>query len=211
METIRWALLRCWPLSEQCAVDWGAWAVGVAVLALGVACLTVLVTAASAVAVYLLGREANRLAVATQTVATEERQREARFLLAYLNAELLAAHATVKGWVLKIEVFRDFFLMCGANERKAMLSVVDVDLPAARELRGRLHVLDKAVADRLARVLSTIDLLRTARRYLMILTDDEDNQTKILAIVAYYLQLAKDLEYLLAVSQATLQIDREDH
>lgn len=90
---------QCWPLGPKCTVDWDAWALPIAVIAVTVSWLGVIVTAASAGAVYWLGQQANNLAMSGQAEAArqrafdvrkieDERVREERVMLCFLLAEL---------------------------------------------------------------------------------------------------------------------------
>lgn len=90
---------QCWPMGPKCTVDWDAWALPIAVVAAIVSWLGVIVTAASAGAVYWLGKQANNLAMSGQAEAgrqrafdmrkvEDERVREERVMLCFLLAEL---------------------------------------------------------------------------------------------------------------------------
>ncbi|MRI41730.1 hypothetical protein D5301_05665 [Stenotrophomonas sp. MH181796] len=190
----------------RCSVDWSAWTVLVALLAIAVAWCGVVVTAASAAAVYWLGRQANAVAAATHQIENEARVREGRFILAYLYSEILDAFSSVDSWLVQANVVSNFYLQMNEQQRREVMEVVrDLALNETERRFDRLHVIEPMVGLRLARALSTIQLLRLAYEPLIRLQNDQDGRTRIEATIAHVTSARDDLKVVL---QAGLEARR---
>ncbi|NMT33377.1 hypothetical protein HGQ62_01780 [Stenotrophomonas maltophilia] len=155
---------QCWPPGTKCEVWWDAWAVVVAGLSLCVALLTTAVTAGSAVAVFMLGRAANRLAGTSESREVELRKREARVLAGFLKDELRHT-ALAAGWVL--EALQDFGRQeyVGSRERSALRRKLEEEqMPLSASVMSRLHVLPAPACDSITGALSNMSLALKAAR-----------------------------------------------
>lgn len=192
---------QCWPMGKTCTVDWDAWAVVFAVMALWIAGLTAVVTAISAAAVYWLGRQANAVATASHDISTAshdiaraDRQREAHFILAYLYSEVLDAYSSIDGWLDQAPVVERHFLRMSNAQRLQMLDGLGpLAMPQAEAIFGRLHVLDQEVGSRLARALGTMKILKLARDPMLRLQNDAEGLERVPAIIRYVRSLRDDL------------------
>lgn len=162
------AVSTCWPPGEAgCVVWWDAWAAGgaliaagIAFLALAVAWLSTGVTAASAIAVWRLGAEANRLARAPSEAFQEEARRERTVLLSAIYGELLDVASTADAWTeLMIDFGIEHMLDNDESRQNAANSLKEIDMPMAKSLIGRLHVLPAAESSALAQCLGIVSLL----------------------------------------------------
>lgn len=172
---------QCWPLGEKCHVWWEAWdtmigagGAAIAVLALGVSCVGILVTAISAIAVYWLGRQAHLLAEAGQLegakqraedakVLIAERRREEQVMLCYLQAELqeLASSAgSIKDTLLHPLIGKNKFV--GDFEGRKQLSEFSSWFSTDRieSCQRRLHAIPEGTGLRLATLLGSCHFVR---------------------------------------------------
>lgn len=163
-------LVQCWPLSSTCEVWWDAYSGGAALLAvvvsvgaLAVAWIGIGVTTASAFAVWRLGTEANRLALAPTAAAEDERRRERTVLLSALYGELLRVSSDAAAWHgLAREFGVDHLLDTQESRLAAASSLMDLDMPMTKSLIGRLHVLPTEESSRLARGLGIVSVLHAS-------------------------------------------------
>lgn len=172
---------QCWPLGEKCHVWWEAWGtlIGaggatIALLALVVSCVGVLVTAASAIAVYWLGKQANLLARSSQlegtrqraedaSVLMEERKREEQAMLCFLQAELqeLSSSAgSIKDTLLhpligKKKFVEDFEARKQLSEFSGWFSTDRIE-----SCQQRLHAISEGTGLRLASLLGSCHFVR---------------------------------------------------
>lgn len=163
-------LSQCWPLAQKCHVWWEAWAAGgtwasvaVALMAVFAAGIGVCVTAASALAVWRLGREANRLAYAPTQRAREEAVRERVVLLSAIYGELANVSSVMGAWNGTIEKVGIERLVVDKGARVVLAGLMrDTDMPMTKSLIGRLHVLPGDESASLARCLGLISVLHMA-------------------------------------------------
>ncbi|MDR6094941.1 hypothetical protein [Stenotrophomonas sp. SORGH_AS_0321] len=149
---------QCWPPGTKCEVWWDAWAVVVAALSLCVALLTTVVTAGSAVAVFMLGRAANRLAGASESREEELRKREARVLAGFLQAEL--RHTALAAAVV-LETLQEFGKKdyVSSRERSALRLQLEAEqMPLSASVMSRLHVLPTSACDSITGAISNMSL-----------------------------------------------------
>jgi len=200
---------QCWWLSKTCEVNWGAWAVVVAVAALWIAVYTAVVTAASAAAVFWLGFKANAVANATYDIERQSRQREGHFLLIYLRGEILVARATVTGWlrVMGGSLGGMYFTFKEAERRALFSSLIELELPLARERFERLHVLDPGVGDALARALGMLGVLKVSYKPILRMEDGPDAQESLDGLIHRHRELLADLEKVEAAARAAHDAD----
>lgn len=192
---------QCWPMGKECSVDWDGWALLIAVAAIFISWLGMVVTAASAIAVYWLGRQANAIATATHEIDRDSRQREGGFILAYLYSEVLDAYSSLDSWLEQGEIFRLHFLSLNESRRRDVLEMVyELSLPQAEQKFDRLHVIDPLVGLRLARAMSTIKLLKIALEPLVNLEKNLDAQTRLDATVQHIENTRDDLKFVLDAS-----------
>lgn len=165
---------QCWPLATDCVVWWDAWAVVVAAIALFVAWLGLAVAAGSAGAVFWLGFQANRLGQVSRDIAQDDRSREGAFILAYIFPEVLDAFSKAGAMVSVRDTFLEYFPGAPKEGRKDALSTLrSIAMPRTSSHFDRLHVLEPDIGRRLARILSTLDLLNTAYGHLIEHENDE--------------------------------------
>lgn len=163
-------LSQCWPLAQKCHVWWEAWAAGgtwasvaVALMAVFAAGVGVCVTAASALAVWRLGREANRLAHAPTLRAREEAVRERVVLLSAIYGELANVSSAMGAWNGTIRTVGMEQLFADKPARVVLARLMrDIDMPMTKSLIGRLHVLPEDESAALARCLGLISVLHMA-------------------------------------------------
>lgn len=172
---------QCWPLSETCHVWWEAWdtvfgagGVALGLMVLAVSSLGVLVTAASAVAVYWLGKQANRLAHAGQlegarqraedaVILDAERRREEQVMLCFLQAELqelASSSGSIKDTLThpligKKRFVEDFEARRQLSEFSAWFSTDRIE-----SCQKRLHAVSEATGIRLASLLGSCHFVR---------------------------------------------------
>lgn len=152
--SMRYGVSQCWPPSETCAVDWDAWAVGMALLG-------VLATIFLGFMTLRLGRAANRASLAAVGIAaTESKAREKRdheeslILMMRLAGEFSDAQTSLEEIrdLIATEQGRANFL-CRQDTRDEVLAFWKVikfqNYEACSE---RLHYLPIQVAARMARV-----------------------------------------------------------
>lgn len=165
---------QCWPMGPKCTVDWDAWALPIAVIAVTVTWLGVLVTGASAVAVYWLGRQANNLALAAHSEAARqraldaskieaERLREERVLLCFLLAELqeLATSSAAIRDALQLP-YTGLDKFVESAEARGFLVETSPWLATDRleACLGRLHLISEDTGLRLAALLGSCHFVR---------------------------------------------------
>lgn len=161
---------QCWPLAKDCAVWWeahsatAAWtSVIVAIVALVVASLSVLVTAASAWAVWRLGTEANSLARVPAALSETEREREAIVILSVLYAEFASISSVAGAWKeLATEFGVDRLLDENESRSAAAESLRQMEMPMTKSLLGRLHVLPAQQSAKVAHCLGLVLNLNAA-------------------------------------------------
>lgn len=162
------AFSTCWPPGQDgCVVWWDAWAAsgamvaaGIAFVALAVAWINIGVTAASAIAVWRLGAEANRLARAPSEAIQEEAKRERTVILSALYGELLNVASAAEAWhELMIAFGIEHMLDNDESRKNAANSLQEIDMPMTKSVIGRLHVLPAAESSALAQCLGVISLL----------------------------------------------------
>lgn len=191
---------QCWPLANDCVVWWDAWAVVVAAIALLVAWLGLAVAGGSAAAVFWLGHQANKLGQVTRDVSEADRKREGTFILAYLYTELLDAYSSADAWFDQQGLF-EYFPAADEVTRSGMLEMIrSISMPMTTAHFDRLHVLEPELGMRLARVLSTLELLRFAIPRLITLPNDAEAMTRVQVAVDHVGALRDDLSVLLKAS-----------
>lgn len=172
---------QCWPLGENCHVWWEAWdtmigagAVAIGLLALLASCIGILVTAASAVAVYWLGRQAHKLAESAQLEGTRqrtedakvliaERKREEQVMLCFLQAELqeLSSSAgSIKDTLVHPLIGKKKFV--GDFESRKQISELSSWFSTDRieSCQPRLHAIPASTGLRLANLLGSCHFVR---------------------------------------------------
>lgn len=178
----------------ECVVWWDAWGVVVATIAAVIAAIGLIVTAASALAVFWLGKQANAIANSAHEVAAASRYREGQFILVYLYSEILDAHSSVEAWLTHVERVRNVFLILNNQQREDVLRIVyDVAMPKAEEIFDRLHVLEPEVGKRLARVLGTVRLLKLAKGPLLRLENNAEGKERLDKMIGNIQDLARDI------------------
>lgn len=189
------AVSTCWPPGVGgCVAWWDAWSVLVAIIAALIASAGLIVTGASAVAVFWLGKQANSIANSAHEIDAASRNREGQFILVYLYSEILDAHSSVEAWLVHIQKVRQIFLLLGQEQRKDVLQIIyDVHMPKAEEIFNRLHVLEPAVGKRLARVLGTVRLLKLAQGPVLRLKNDAEGRERLDKMIGNIEELAKDM------------------
>lgn len=196
---------QCWPMSSSCSVDWDAWSFLVSWVALLVAWLSVIVTAASAVAVYWLGRQANAVASSTYDVAQQDRLREAKFMLVYLHPELLDVHSSVRAWLSAAEYLEHNFLLLNQVDRQKTLGpLMSLKFPNAEERLSRLHVLEPDVGHRFARALGSVRFIQMSLGPTMRMKNDEDGRTQIRSLIETVQELDHDIEVVIGAAQKSI-------
>ena len=145
------AVSTCWPPGvDDCVLWWDAWTFVVAALALQVAWLGLGVTCASALAVWRLGSEANRVAKSTQVLAEtaqeldrNARRREARLIKSYLRGEIELAAAHAKTLVEMFPAIGEAELIHSRKRRDELRQqFLKIDLTLSHASVDRLHRLD---------------------------------------------------------------------
>ncbi len=161
-------IFRCEQLGvDDCVVWWDALAaasasasVVVALGALAIAWIGIAVGAASAIAVWKLGLEANRLAHAPAEEAREQAGRERVVLLSALYGELINVSSVAGAWHEAVVHFGiDHLLDNDESRENCADSLGDIDMPLARSVIGRLHVLPANESSTLARCLGLVSVL----------------------------------------------------
>ncbi|HGM5119936.1 TPA: hypothetical protein ACKPZZ_002141 [Stenotrophomonas maltophilia] len=153
---------------DDCVVWWDAIAslsavfgVLIAGIAALIAVAGVVVAALSAVAVFQLGRKANKIAAAPHEIAKEDREREGKFLLIYLHPEFLDVHSSIVAWRSHALKWDASFISWGeAQRRKALMAIQSLSFPMTEERISRLHLLDPEIGYKLARCLNTVRFLK---------------------------------------------------
>lgn len=179
----------------ECVVWWDAWGVLVATIAAVIAAVGLIVTAASALAVFWLGKQANAIANSAHEVAAASQYREGQFILVYLYSEILDAHSSVEAWLTHVERVREAFLVLNNQQREDVLRIVyDLVMPKAEEIFDRLHVLEPEIGKRLARVLGTVRLLKLAKGPMLRLKNDAEGKERLDKMIGNIQDLAMDIE-----------------
>ncbi|MBB3759251.1 hypothetical protein [Xanthomonas arboricola] len=188
-------VFQCYPLGQNCEVNWSAWTVVVACAALWIASGTMVVTAMSAGAVFWLGMQANAVAQAAHDVAREDREREAQFLLSFLHAEVTEARATMHAWMLhKGPLFLQLFARASPATRTFLMEEVNgLNMQMTRQRLDRLHVLDRPAGLALARIISALDMIKLAKVPLMRMPNDADASEMVAGIHGRISSLHDDL------------------
>lgn len=163
-------VIQCWPLAKTCEVWWEAYTAWAALTttvvafgALAVAWLSVGVTTISALAVWRLGREANRLALAPTAAAEEERRRERIVILSVLYGELMRMSSDAMTWYSLVEKFGiDHMLDTEGSRLVAAENLSTIDMPMTKSVIGRLHALPADESSRLARCLGIVSVLHAS-------------------------------------------------
>ncbi|HDS1161334.1 TPA: hypothetical protein QDZ88_002239 [Stenotrophomonas maltophilia] len=204
---------QCWPMGEECTIDWDAWAVVAALFTIYIAWLSALVTALSAAAVFWLGKQANsvasashRIATASHEIAQAERSREAHIILAYLYSEVLDTYSSIEAWLQQANAVEAQFLGMNDTARRQVLDGLGpLAMPQTEAILGRLHVVDEEVGSRLARALGTLKILRLARDPMFRLQNDNEGRVRVSAIIRYARSLRDDLR---VVNEAGVEANR---
>lgn len=198
------AVSTCWtPGQNGCVIWWDAWMVVTAIAALAVAFVGVGVTALSAVAVFWLGKQANRLAHTTYNLEMEARGREATFILGYLYAEILYNHTCISRWLEKTPAIELLLVTFEYAEMQEMVTELgELLLPQTEALFGRLHVIDASIGVRLARAVSMLQLVRVARNELVGEEDDAAREEKFGILKSRATQALEDLDAVLKAGAA---------
>lgn len=206
---------QCWPMGKGCSVDWDAWSLVVALIALLFAWLSILVTAASAAAVYWLARKANDVASAshdvasaTHDVAHEDRVREARFMLIYLHPELLDVHSSVVAWLAHTAFLESSFLTLDDEDRKkSLVPLLSLKFPIAEERFSRLHVLDPVIGHSFARALGSVRFIQMAIGPTMRMKNDEMGRTQVRSLIDVVRELDGDVKAVIDAAQKAIYPD----
>lgn len=193
---------QCWPLAKDCVVWWDAWAVVVAAIALLVAWMGLAVAGGSAAAVFWLGLQANKLGQVTREVSEADRNREGTFILAYLYTELLDAYSSADAWFDQRGLLEYFPAADEATRSKMLEMIRSISMPMTIAHFNRLHVLEPELGMRLARVLSTLELLRFAAPRLIGLPNDAETIARVEVTVDHVGALRDDLSVLLEASRS---------
>ncbi len=193
---------QCWPMGNNCAVDWDAWSFGTSFVALLIAWLSIMVTATSAVAVFWLGHQANAVAASTHDVANEDRLREGRFLLIYLHPELLEVHSSVVAWLGNAEFLETHFLTLEHADRKKLLDpILSLKFPNAEERLSRLHVLEPGIGHCFARALGSVRFLKMAIGPTMRMKNDGNGRMQIRSLIESVGELDHDVGVVIKAAQ----------
>lgn len=166
---------QCWPMGTTCAIDWEAWTLFVAVFAAFLSWFSVMVTAVSAGAVFWLGRQANLLATTAKESqeryiyegrkeAADDREREAKVVLAYCSAELKTMGPTLAGLVgmLSGDDVEDLFVRSRDFRKGVSDRARDLSWERLEKVLPRLHAIPSATGMRLARLLGACQSLATS-------------------------------------------------
>lgn len=153
-------VVRCWPLSKTCGVDWEAWTTLIAFAAFGASVLGVFVSGLSAIAVYMLGRETNNLAKVTRDSTLGDRDREANFILLTIHSDVISLLGYIGTMLDKRDSYRDSF--CDADPRQSEFfnRLATIDLPIDTALLGRLHVLESNIGLAIVRCRAQLQMAR---------------------------------------------------
>jgi hypothetical protein len=193
-------VVQCFPLSRTCEVWWEAWAAAAALAAIPVAIgavfaawLSTLVTGVGAWAVYRLGRETNDFADLTRRIASDDRSREATFILASIAADVINSFGACAFIASKQEQICDWYI----KEDKDLCDFVsermeDVEIPIEASIFSRLHVLDAEDAISLARARGFINVARIAFAQLPIYRGDEARIRNAIRVTINNLEFARD-------------------
>lgn len=189
------AVSTCWPPGvDGCVAWWDAWSVLVATIAAVIAYVGLVVTGASAVAVFWLGKQANSIANSAHDIDAASRNREGQFILVYLYSEILDVHSSVEVWLAHIPKVRRIFLLLDQEQRKEVLQIIyDLHMTKVEEIFNRLHVLEPTVGKRLARVLGTVRLLKLAQGPVLRLKNDAEGRERLDKLIGNIEDLAKDM------------------
>lgn len=166
---------QCWPMDRTCVVNWDAWALLVGVAGSLFAWISIIVTAASAVAVFWLGRQANGLAMTAKEFqersvaeqrreALEERSREAKVVLAYCSAELKTLGPALAGLIgmLNFDGAEELFVTSRAAREQIRDKAKNLSWSRLEKVLPRLHAIPSDTGMRLARVLGATQTLAAA-------------------------------------------------
>lgn len=121
---------------------WGEWFGGVVAFGVGLAVLR-------------LGTKANDIATSAQRLATESDRREARLLLIYISSDVASTLSKVRKTLESLNGILMDALYISDKEYRGMISreVIEMMMGTVEKQLGRLHVLDKATGDALAKAL----------------------------------------------------------
>ncbi|MBH1736301.1 hypothetical protein I5V12_01655 [Stenotrophomonas maltophilia] len=190
---------QCWALGKGCVVDWSA-------IAALIALLGVVVSAAAAVAVFRLGRETNRLADVARSIAQEDREREATFILVSINADVIEAASQVRSIIDRHDELVELFCLCVPTQSPVFMAISQLDLHIDAAHLARLHVLDKNDSIAIVRARTQLKLARLAFKSLAPHANDVDEKRKLYGVIHRRIQASKqDLEHLLTVVGAALR------
>lgn len=205
------AFNTCWPPGQDgCVIWWNAWSVVIAGVAAVIAVYGLVVTAASAVAVFWLGKQANAIANSAYEIDAASRRREGQFILIYLYSEILDAHSSVVAWLAHSERVRRVFLQLDDDQRLEVLKILqDVEMPKSEGIFDRLHVLEPEIGAHFARVLGTVRLLKLTKAPMLRLQNDAEGAIRLSKMIGNIEELAKDVEAVyLAASRAMRPLER---
>jgi len=151
-----------------------------------------------------MSRNANRLAKSIHEESENTRKCEARFIAAYLYAEILNAQNAAGGWLSTVEAGDPFRLLAFdiVTKQNVFGLLNNIDLPLSQERFDRLHVLDEEVGSSLARALGTIALVRLAVPRLVVAPDDEDGKLFVTATLGHVQSVYDDLAVVLEASRS---------
>ncbi|WP_329755246.1 hypothetical protein [Stenotrophomonas maltophilia] len=157
---------QCWPPGSECEVWWDAWVVVVAAMSLLVALLTMAVTAASAVAVFLLGSAANGLAEDADRRSEAVRRREARVLAGYLLPEVRQTAGSTGRLLEALGGMTSERFVLGGRRTELLREVEGQQMPLTASVIDRLHVLPSQASDNITDALGNLALaLKTAKGF----------------------------------------------
>ncbi len=161
---------QCWPLSNTCHVWWDAWAVLVAVVAIGATLFLGYMT-------LRLGREANKAAaaaakasVAAVQIASEDREARTHdaedrrtMLLVWIAGEVSGARTTLRKQLSDhSEETKSKFLKDAEYRRFITEMINSLNFPNATGMASSLHAIGHPVAAQFARARAMITMMQEA-------------------------------------------------
>ncbi|MBB4726384.1 hypothetical protein [Xanthomonas arboricola] len=166
METLKWVFVRCWPLSEKCAVDWAAWGTLVSA-AIGV------VTVVVAVLAWKTSGRATK--IAERAADTAQQQHREAIVLRNETARILGrlvvdevsdlprrvgriARAMNRAWAL---YFAEHGVLDAHYFDLAMREAETEMLPTSQSVLDRNHAFPDELGSELARLIAACTSLRT--------------------------------------------------
>ncbi|QGM06084.1 hypothetical protein [Stenotrophomonas maltophilia] len=158
MDLVKWTIIRCWPLGQECAVDWSAWAVGTSVLAVVATLFLGFMTLKLGRAANEASAEAFRLSKKHLERQEERDHNEKLILLLRLTGEVADACEILT----KVQKFfsteegRNHFLTSQMSRDVVVANWKKIAFPNFEACRDRLHYLPIDVAARMARVVGIL-------------------------------------------------------